>query len=130
VYQKEKKFQSSQQDLSKLKATTSPPNNTSCSETLDIDIPELTIKEAPNRTQMWSVEEWAVRNAPIARHDPWDQEPKQNNPWDCNIKILPNEERPSFLSATVTTRSQWNTASAEASGSNHGHKTLLSPLIL
>jgi len=127
VYQKEKEFQSSQRDSWKLKATAIPSNNTPSSETPDIDIPELTIKEAPNRTHMWSAEEWAIRNAPIARHEPWGQQTEQKNPWDYNIKIVPDEERPSFLYAAVTTRSQRNTASGEASGSNQGHNTLLSP---
>jgi len=110
-----------------LKATTIPPNNTPSSETPDIDIPELNIKEAPNRTHVWSVEEWAIRNAPIARHEPWDKQLAQNNPWDYNIKIVPDEERSPFLSATVTTRSQRNAASGEGNGSNRGHNTLLSP---
>jgi len=105
VYQKEKEFQSSQQDSWKLKATTIPPNNTPFSETPDIDIPELNIKEALNRTHMWSAEEWAIRNAPIARHDQWDQQPERNNPWDYNIKIVQDEDRPSFFSAAGTTRS-------------------------
>jgi len=126
VYQKEKDFQSSQRDSWKLKATTIPPNNTPSSETPDIDIPELDIKEAPNRTQMWTAEEWAIRNALIARHNPWDQQTEGNNPWDYNIKILPEEERPSLLSAAVTTRSQCNTTSGQASGSNIGHNRLLS----
>jgi len=127
VYQKEKEFQSSQRDSGKLKATTIPPNNTLSSETPEIDIPELNLKEAPNRTHMWSAEEWAIRHAPIARYEPWGPQPSQNNPWDYNIKIVPDEERPSFLSAAVTTRSQRNAASGEASGSNQGHNTLLSP---
>jgi len=76
---------------------------------------------------MWSAEEWAIRNTPIARHEPWGQQATQNNPWDYNIKIVPDEERPPFLSAAVTTRSQRNAASGEASGSNQGHNTLLSP---
>jgi len=109
-----------------LKATTIPPNNTPSSETPDIDISKLNIKEAPNRTHMWSAEEWAIRNAPIAPHEPWGQQPAQNNPWDYIIKIVPDEERPSFLSAAVTTRSELNAASGEASGSNQGHNTLLS----
>jgi len=110
-----------------LKATTIPPNNTPSSDTTDIDILELNIKEAPNRTHMWSVEEWAIRNAPNARHEPWVQQPSPNNPWDYNIKIVPDKERPSFLCAAVPTRSQRNAASGEASGSNQGHNTLLSP---
>ena len=110
-----------------MKATTIPPNNTPSSETLDVDIPDLNIQEASNRTHMWSAEEWAIRNAPIACHDPWDQQPERNNPWDYNIKIVTDENRPSFLSAPVTTRSQRNIASAEASGSNQGNNTLLSP---
>jgi len=69
VYQKEKEFQSSQRDSWNLKATTIPPNNTPSSETTDIDIPELNIKDAPNRTHMWSAEEWATRKAPIARQE-------------------------------------------------------------
>jgi len=71
VYQKEKQFQLSKRDSWKLKATTTTPNNTpsSDSETPDIDIPELNIKEAPNDTHMWPTEEWATRNAPIARHE-------------------------------------------------------------
>jgi len=76
---------------------------------------------------MWSAEEWAIRNAPIARHEPLGQQTEQKNPWDYNIKIIPDEERPSFLSAAVTTRSQRNAASGETSGSNQGHNTLLSP---
>jgi len=87
----EQEFQSSQRDSWKLKATTIPPNNTPSSETPDIDIPEVNIKEAPNRTHMWYAEEWAIRNAPIARHEPWGQQPAQNNPWDYNIKIVPDE---------------------------------------
>jgi len=126
VYQKEKDFQSSQRDSWKLKATTIPPNNTHSSDTPDIDIPELNIKEAPNGTHMWSAEEWAIRNAPIARHELWGQQTAQNNPWDYNIKIVPDEERSPFLSAAVTTRSQRNAASGEARGSNQGHNTLLS----
>ena len=47
-----------------------------------------------------------------------------------NIEIVPEKERLSFLSVAVTTRSQCNEASAEASGSNQGYNTLLSPLIL
>jgi len=70
---------------------------------------------------MWSAEEWAIRNAPIAHHEPGVQQPAQNNPWDYNIKIVPDEERPFFLSGAVTTRSQRNAASGEASGSNQGH---------
>jgi len=76
---------------------------------------------------MWSAEEWAIRNAPIACHEPWGQQPAQNNPRDYNIMIVPDEERPSLLSAAVTTRSQRNAASGEASGSYQGHNTLLSP---
>jgi len=75
---------------------------------------------------MWSAEEWAIRNAPIARHEPWCQQPERKIPWDYNIKIVPDEERSSFLSAAVTTRSQCNAASGEASRSNQGHNTLLS----
>jgi len=75
---------------------------------------------------MWFVEEWPIRNAPIAHHEPWGQKNRQNNLWDYNIKIIPNEERPSLLSAAVTTRSQRNAASGEASRSNQGHNTLLS----
>jgi len=127
VYQKKKEFQSSQRDSWNLKAPTIPPNNTPSSETPDIDIPELNVKEAPNRTYMWSAEEWPIRNPSITRHEPWDQQPAHNNPWDYNIKIVPDEERPSFLSAAVTTRSQRNAASGEASGSNQDHNTLLSP---
>jgi len=118
VYQKEKEFQSSQRDSWKLKATTIPPKNTPSSETPDIDIHGFNIKETPNRTHMWSAEEWAIRNAPIAHHEPCGQQTEQNNPWDYNIKIVPDEERPSFLSGTVTTRSQRNAASGEASDSN------------
>ena len=40
------------------------------SETLEIDILELNIKATPNHTHMWSAEEWAIRNAPIACHEP------------------------------------------------------------
>jgi len=100
-----------------LKPTTISPNNTPSFETPDIDIPELNVKEAPNRTHMWSVEEWAIRNTSNASH----------NPWDYDIMIVPDEERPFFLSAAVTIRSQRNAASGEASGSNLGHNTLLSP---
>jgi len=107
-----------------LKATTIPSNNTP--ETSDIDIPELNLKEAPNRTHMWSAEECAIRNAPIARHEPWVQQPAQKNPWNYNIKIVQDEERPSFFSAVVTNRSQCNAGSREASGSNQGHNTPLS----
>jgi len=110
-----------------LLGTTIPPNNTPSSETLDIDIPEFNIKEDPNRTHMKSAEEWAIRKAPIARHEPWQQQIEQKNPWDFKIKIVPDKERSSFLSAAVTTRSQCNAASGEASGSNQGHNTLLSP---
>jgi len=110
-----------------LKATTIPPNNIPSSETPDIAIPELNVKEAPNRTHMWSAEEWAIRNFPIARHEPWDQQTKQKNLWDYNIKIIPDEERPSFLFAAVTTRSPCNAASGEANGFNQGHNTFLSP---
>jgi len=53
-----------------LKATTISPNNTA--DTSDIDTSKLNVKEAPNGTNMWTAEEWAIRNAPIARHDPWD----------------------------------------------------------
>jgi len=116
-----------QQDSWKLKATTIPPNITLSSETPDIDIPELNIKEGPNRTRMWSTEEWAIRNATIAPHEPWGEQTEEKNPWDYNIKIVPDEERPSFLSAVLTTRSQCNAASGQASGSNQGHTTLLSP---
>jgi len=127
VYWKEKEFQSSQGDSRKLKATTIPPNNTPSSETPDIDIPEVNVKEASNRTCMWSADERAVRNTPIAHHEPWGQQTEPQNPWDYNIKQVADEERASFLSAAVTTRSQRNTASGEASGSNQGHNTLLSP---
>jgi len=68
VFQKEKEFQSSQADSWKLRATSIPPNNTT--ETPDIDIPELIIKEPPNRNHMWFAEEWAMRNAPVAHHEP------------------------------------------------------------
>jgi len=98
-----------------LKATTIPPNIAPSSETPDIDIPDLNIKKAPNRTHMASAEEWAIRNSPIARHEPLGQQPTQNNPWDYNIKIVLDEERTSFLSAEFTTRSQCNPASGEAS---------------
>jgi len=118
VYQKEKEIQSSQRDSWKLKATTIPPNNTPSSETPYIDIPELNIQEAPNHTHMWSAEEWAIRNAPIARHEQWGQQPTQDNPWDYKIMIVPDKERPYFLSAAVTTRSHRNPASGEASESN------------
>jgi len=91
-----------------------------------MDIPELNIKEAPNSTRMWSVEECAIRNAPIAHNELWGQLTETKNQWNYNIKILSNKERPSFLSAAVTTRSQCNAASGEASGSNQGHNTLLS----
>jgi len=76
---------------------------------------------------MGSTEEWAIRIAPIARHEPWGQQPAQNNQLNYNNKIVPDEERPSFLSATVSTRSQPNVASGEASRSNYSHNTLLSP---
>ena len=88
-----------------------PPNNIPSSETPDINIPELNIKEAPNRTHIWTAEDWAIRNAPIAHHNPWDQQTKWNNQWDYNIKIVPDKERPSFLSAAGTTRSKRNAAS-------------------
>jgi hypothetical protein len=65
---------------------------------------------------MWTAEEWAIRNAPIARHTPWNQQAEQNNPWDYNIKIVPDQEERTFLSASVTTRSQSNIAPAQASG--------------
>ena len=110
-----------------MKAITIPPNNTPFSETPDIVIPQFNPKEATNCTHMWSAEEWAIRNTPIARHELWVQQPVQNNSWDYNIKIVPDEERPSFPSAVVTTRSQCNVASGEASRSNQGHNTLLSP---
>jgi len=80
VYQKEKEFQSGQRDSGKLKPTTMPPNNTHSSETPDIDIPKLNIKEATNLTYIWSAGEWVIRNAPIARHDILDQQPERNNP--------------------------------------------------
>jgi len=76
---------------------------------------------------MWSAEECAIRNAPIARHEPWCQQPAQNHQWDYNIKIVPDEERTPFLSAAVTTRSQRNAASREATGSSQCHNTHLSP---
>jgi len=76
---------------------------------------------------MCTAEDWAIRNAPIACHNPWGQQTEQSNPWDYNIKIIPDEEICPFLSATVTTRSQCNAASGEARGSNQGHNTLLSP---
>ena len=76
---------------------------------------------------MWYAEEWAIRNVPIARHEPWGQQNEQKNPWDYNIKIIPDDERLSFLSAAVTTRSHRNAASREASGSNQSHNTLLFP---
>jgi len=57
VYQKEKEFQSSQRDSWKLKTTNIPPNNNPSSETPDNDIPELNVKEAPNRIHMWSAED-------------------------------------------------------------------------
>jgi len=126
-YQKEKEFQSSQQDSWKLKATTIPPNNIPSSETSNIDIPDLNIKESPNRSHMWSVEEWAIRNAPIARKDPWGRQSVQNNPRDYNLKIVPDEERTPVLSAVVTSRSQRNISFGESSGSNQGHNTSLSP---
>jgi len=110
-----------------LKATTIPPNNTHSYDTSDIDNPELNCEEAPNRTHMWSAEEWAIRNAPIARHEPWGPPNEQKNPWDYNIKIIPDEETHSFLSAAVNTRSHCYAASGEAGGSNQGQNTLLSP---
>jgi len=110
-----------------LKATTISPNNTPSSKTPDIDILELNIKEALNYTHMWTAEEWAIRNAPIATHNPWDQQTKRHNPWDYNIKIVPDEKRYFFLSAALTIKSQCNTACGEASGSNQGDNTLLSP---
>jgi len=76
---------------------------------------------------MWTVEEWAIRNAPIACYEPWVQQPSQNNPEDYNIKNVPDEERPSILSATVSTRSKLNAASVETSGSKQGHNSLLFP---
>jgi len=60
-------------------------------------------------------------------HQPWGQQTEEKNPWDYNFKVVPDEERRTFLSAAVTTRSQRNAASGEASGSNLGHNTLLSP---
>jgi len=106
VYQKEKELQASQRASWKLKATTIPPNITPSSKTSDIDILELNDKEAPNHNHMWSAEEYATRNPPIACHEPWGQQTEQKNPWDYNIKIIPDEERLSFLSASITTRSQ------------------------
>jgi len=88
------------------------------SETPEIDIPELNITATPNPTHMWSAEEWAIRNAPIACHEPWGQQRDQNNPWDNNIEIVLDEERHSFFSTTGTTRSQHNAASGEASGTD------------
>ena len=76
---------------------------------------------------MWYAEEWAIRNATIARHKPWGQQNEQKNPWDYNIKIVPDEERISFLSTAVTSKTKCHTASSEASGSKQGHNTLLSP---
>jgi len=76
---------------------------------------------------MSTVEEWAILHAPIACHDPLDQQPKQNNLWDYNIKIVPDGERRSFLSTAVPTKSQCNAASGEASESNQGHNTFLFP---
>ena len=73
------------------------------------------------------MEEWAFKNAAIACQEPRVQQSEQKNPWDYNTKILPDEERRSFLSAAVTTRSQCNAASGEASRSNQGYNTLLSP---
>jgi len=70
VYQKKQEFQSSQRYSWKLKATTIPPNHAPSSETPDIDITKLNIKEAPNPTPMWSAEKWVIRNATIARHEP------------------------------------------------------------
>jgi len=75
---------------------------------------------------MWYVAEWSIRNAPISRPEPWGQT-EQKNPWDYNIKIVPDEEKRLVLCATVTTRSRRNVASGEASRSNQGHNTLLSP---
>jgi len=106
--------------------TTIPPNNTPSAESTDIDILEHNTIEAPNYTHMWTAEEWGIRNAPIARYDPWDQQTEPNNPWDYNINIVPDEERPAFFSAAVTTRSQRNAASAEPTRCNQGHNTLLS----
>ena len=104
VYQKKKEFQTSQQDSWKLKPTTIPPNNTPSSEISDINIDKLNIKEAPNRTHMWSgEEEWVIRIAPIACHNPYGQQPERNNPWYYNIKIIQEEETPMFLSAAVST---------------------------
>jgi len=62
-----------------LKAATIPPNNTPSSDTPNIDIPELNFKEAPNRTHMWSAEEWTIRNALIAPHEPWGKQTEQKN---------------------------------------------------
>jgi len=98
-----------------FKATIIPPNNTVYYESQDIDIQELNINEALNSTHIWTAEEWAIRNTPIARYDPWYQQPERNNPRDYNIYIVPEEERTSFLSAATNTRSQRNAASAEAS---------------
>jgi len=40
---------------------------------------------------MWPAEEWAIRNASIARRKPWGQQTEQKNLWDYNIKIVPDE---------------------------------------
>jgi len=50
------------------------------SKTLDINIPELDMKKAPNRTQLLTAEESAIGNAPFAHHDPWDKLTEPNNP--------------------------------------------------
>jgi len=120
VYPKEKEFQSSQWDLWKLKATTIPAYNTPPAKTPDIDIPELNIKETPNCTHMWTVDEWAIRNAPIVPYDPWTQQPEQSNLWYYNIKIELDKEKAFFFFTTVTIRLQSNVASAEAMGFNQG----------
>ena len=109
-----------------MKAATIPPNNTPSCETPDIDIPELNVKAGPNCTHMWSAVEWAIGNTPITRYEPWVLHLAPNNPWDYNIKIVLYKERPSFLSTVVTTRSQHNAASGEASGPNQDHNSLLS----
>jgi len=102
VYQKEKESQSSQWDSWKLRATTIPLNNTPSPLTTYIDIPKLNIKEGPNRTHMWTAEEWVIWNVPFARYDSWDQRPERNNPLDYKIKkYLPRKDSPS---------SQWQLA--------------------
>jgi hypothetical protein len=79
---------------------------------------------------MWTAEEWAIRNAPIVRHHPWNQQAEQNITWDNNIKIVADEENPTFLSAAVTTRSQRRNANNEGTDFIQGLIPSLPLLIL